>query len=327
MAAQVVYAAAELRIADLLADGPQSSEDLAVRAEAHLSSVRRLLLALAALGVVDQVDDDLFGLTDMGHSLREDAEDSVRSLVLMLCGPPIWRSWAEYVWSLHTGEPGWHRANGSTIFEYYQAHPGDAAIFNAAMAEHTRDAAPALVQVADFGRFGTVVDVGGGQGTLIAEILRAHPGVRGVLFDAPAALTTANATLEVAAVAARCRVVSGDFFTAVPARGDAYVLKQVLHDWDDERAMRILSSVRSAMSPTARLLVFERMLPEPVIRGDAYPLLLDALMLAVTGGRQRTRQEFECLFESAGLAVVSVSDALPPFHYRVIETVPASDTA
>jgi O-methyltransferase domain/Dimerisation domain len=298
---QIVYAAAELRIADLLADGPRTAAELARSASADEPSLRRLLLALAGLGVVVQLDGDRFELSEAGRPLREGVPDSTRAVIRLLCGPEMLRAWAELVPSLRSGESAWERAHGMPVFEYYGAHPRSAADFDAAMAEHTRDAAPALVAACDFSRFRTVVDVGGGDGTLMAAIRQAEPEVEGVVFDLP----------------------DGDFFLSVPEGGDAYVLKQILHDWADEPALRILRTCRAAMKPDARLLILERMLPERATADDLQPLLLDLLMLVATGGRERTEREFRELLAAADLELLSVSSALPPFDYRVIEAAVA----
>jgi O-methyltransferase domain/Dimerisation domain len=319
MAAKIVCAAAELGIPERLADGPVASAELAARAGCDAASLRRLMCALAGLGVVAQHDGDRFALTDLGNRLRPGAPDSNHALVTMLCGTEDWRSWDELAAAVRSGERAWDRAHGMPVFDYYARHPGASARFNAAMAEHTREAAPALVARADLSRFETVMDVGGGDGTLMAAILRAHPRLEGAVFDVSAGLDSAGATLAAAGVAERCRLVAGDVFASVPPGADAYVLKQVLHDWDDERAGAILRACRAAMGPGARLLVLERTAPELAGPGDAPTLVLDILMLVVTGGRERTEAEFRDLLEAAALAPVSFSEPLAPFGYRVIE--------
>jgi O-methyltransferase domain/Dimerisation domain len=319
MAAKLVYAAAELRIGDLLAEGPRTTDELATASRAHAPSLRRLLRGLAGLGVVEQIDGDRFELTALGVPLRADAPDSARALVRMLCGPQDWRSWEELVPSVRTGQSGFERAHGTTWIDFYERNPEQSATFNRAMSEHTRDAAPGILAAADLGRFGTLVDVGGGDGTLIAAALRAEPTLAGVLFDLPSGLGAAAETLRAAGVAERCRLAAGDFFVAVPEGADAYLLKQILHDWDDEEAVAILRTMRQAMAPGASLLIVERLLPEVASAADAQALLVDVLMLVVTGGRERTEQEFRDLLDAAGFEVYGLSERLPPFDYRVIE--------
>ncbi len=275
MAAKILYAAAELELPDLLAAGPRTTAELADRAGAHAPSLRRLLRALVGLGAVDQPDADRFELTAVGGSLRAEAPDSIHAVLTMLCGPENWRSWGELVAGVRSGEPPWELAHGVSWIEYYQQNPERAPGFNRAMAEHTRAAAPGILAAADLARFETVMDIGGGDGTLIAQALSAHPRLAGVLFDLPVGLAPAAATLDAAGVAERCRLVPGDFFAAVPDGADAYLLKQVLHDWGDERAATILANVRRAMASGGRVLVVERMLPELVGEADTPTLLLD----------------------------------------------------
>jgi hypothetical protein len=322
MPAKLVYAAAELEIADLLAERPRTSAELADATGTHRPSLLRLLRALAGLGVLAQTDEDRFELTELGTPLRDDAPDSARALVTMLCGPENWASWGELVPSVRTGRSGWERVHGMTWIEFYERHPEQSATFNRAMSEHTREAAPGILAAAGLARFDTVVDVGGGDGTLIAEALRAEPGLEGVLFDLPSGLAAAAATLAAAGVAERCRLVTGDFFASVPREADAYLLKHVLHDWDDDDAVAILRNVREAMAPEGRVLICERMLPELARPAEAQSLLVDVLMLVVTGGRERTEHEFRALLDAAGLWLSELSEPIAPFDYRLLEARP-----
>ena len=318
---RLVFAAAELGLPDRLAAGDASAAALARRTEADPRSLRRLLRALAGIGIVAQTGPDRFELTSLGAPLRSDAPDSIRSLVRMLCGDEQWRSWEELLASVRTGETGWERAHGRSWIDHYERNPESSATFNAAMSEHTRDAAPGIAAAAGLGRFGSLMDVGGGDGTLIAEALRAHPGLEGVVFDLPGGLADAAATLEAAGVGERCALVTGDFFDAVPEGADAYLLKQVLHDWDDEPAREILGNVAAAAGAGGRVLIAERMLPEVVGEGDGPALLVDMLMLVTTGGRERTEAEFRDLCGAAGLELASVSEPIEPFGYRVLEAI------
>ncbi|TDB83930.1 methyltransferase [Actinomadura sp. KC216] len=327
MAAKTLYAAAELGIADLLATGPRSTGELAERTGTDAPSLRRLLHALTGQGILTETGTgtDRYALTESGQPLRTDAPDSIRSTLLMACGPETSRSWDRLVPSLRTGTPGWDLAHGMSWTEYYARNPGRAAIFNRSQAEHTRDAAPGILAAADFGRFREVADIGGGDGTLLTHILRAHDDLRGVLFDVRTGLAGADATLAAAGVGERCRVVAGDFFGEVPDGADAYLLKEILHDWDDEQSMAILRSVRAAIPPGGRLLLVERTLPDRPVAGfdETHWYLRDLLMLVVTGGRERTENEFRLLLKSAGFNADRFSDPFPPFGYRLIEALPA----
>ncbi|TDC56288.1 methyltransferase [Actinomadura sp. KC345] len=321
MPAQMLHVAAEIGLADALADGPRPSAELARETGTHAPSLYRLLRGLTGLGVVEQKERDLFALTAEGQRLRTDAPDSIRALVRLFCGPDVWRTWGDMTETLRTGEYAWKRVTGTTSFEYFESNEELSATFNEAMAEHTRAVAPGIIEAHDFGRYGTVADLGGGDGTLLAAILRANPGLRGMLFDLPAGLAAASGPLE--DVADRAETVPGDFFEAVPEGADAYVLKSVIHDWHDEKATAILRNVRAAMRPDARVLVLEQVMPEivtPETRGVVHN---DLNMLVSTGGRERTEAEFRELLEGAGLTAVSLTGPLPPSAYHVIEARPA----
>ncbi|HKN56360.1 MAG TPA: methyltransferase [Amycolatopsis sp.] len=307
-AAQMINVAARLELADHLARGPLTTDELAGLTGAHGPSLYRLLRGLACFGIVGQTGTGSFELGPAGRSLRSDAPDSVRAMVMLLCAGETWRSWGELEHSVRTGEPAWPRVTGVDHFEFMAKHPEKAAVFNSAMAEYTRAAAPGIIARGDFARFGTVVDVGGGDGTLLAEILKAVPNARGVLFDLPAGLDAAARTMATAGVADRCDVLGGDFFTMVPEGADAYLLKSVLHDWDDSRAEEILGRCRKAMAPGGAILVAEPVLPStvdsPAVTGV---VMSDLNMLVNTGGRERTATEFRGLFESAGLELAAIT--------------------
>lgn len=305
--AQIIHVAARLGIADQLADGALTSTDVAAATDTHSPSMYRLLRALACFAVVTEVEPDRFELTSAGASLRSAAPDSIRALVMLFCGDEVWRSWGELEYSVRTGKPAWEHVTGLSSFEFFAQHPEQSATFNAAMAEHSRSVAPAIIASYDFSRFGTLVDVGGGDGTLVAAVLKATPGLRGVPFDLPAGVEMAAKTLDAAGVADRCDVLTGDFFTSVPEGADAYLLKSVIHDWDDERAVEILRSCRRAMPAAGTLLVVEPVLPprvdSPEVTGT---VLSDINMLVNTGGRERTEDEFRALYSAAGFELTAV---------------------
>ncbi|MGH3838293.1 MAG: methyltransferase [Pseudonocardiaceae bacterium] len=321
MPAQVIHVAARLGIADHLASGAMTSAELAALTETHAPSMHRLLRSLACLGVVAEIEPDRFTLEPAGAPLQTEAPDSIRALVMLFCSDAAWRSWGELEYSVRTGQPAWERVTGMTPFEYFAQHPDQAATFNAAMADHTRAVAPTILAGYDFSRFGTLVDVGGGDGTLIAAILNASPAMRGVLFDLPAGVEAAARTLEAAGVTDRCRVVTGDFFASVPEGADAYLLKSVIHDWDDERAVAILRSCYRAMPTTGTVLVVESVLPlraeSPETTGT---VMSDINMLVSTGGRERTEDQFRALFAAASLELTKIIGVGADYH--VIEGSP-----
>ncbi|MFI5897825.1 methyltransferase [Actinoplanes sp. NPDC051513] len=319
LAAKTVAAAVDAGVVDLLAERPQTVEQLTRRGRLHGSSSRRLLRALVGLGLVTQPAPDRYALTAMGRLLLPEVPGSQRALLQARCGPEFWHAWSALESSIRTGTTAWELAHGAPWLAYYKKHPDRWAIFNAHMSQHTRDAAPGIVTATDYSRFHIIVDLGGGDGTLITAILRAHQDLRGVVFDLPEVVAAAPAVLAAAGVANRADVVAGDFFTAVPEGADAYLMKFILHDWDDERAATILRNCRAAMPLDGRVLIVERVLPEQVGAADVADLLSDMLMMVATGGKERTEHEYRDLLGAAGLTLTAVSEPLPPFGYRLIE--------
>lgn len=242
---------------------------------------------------------------------------------MLFCDEAVWWSWGNLLHSVQTGEAAFGRGFGMGAFEYFAQNPDLSTTFNAAMAEDSRNVAPSVVAGYDFSRFRTLVDVGGGSGTLIAAILEATAGLRGVLFDTAAGVEAAPNTLSATGVADRCRVVAGDFFESVPGEGDAYILKSVIHDWDDGRAVTILGNCRRAMPAEGTLLLVEPVLPPRVESAEITGMVISDLnMLVNTGGRERTEAEFRALFTSAGIRLTRVTATLGSTNYRVIEGLP-----
>lgn len=299
---QAIHVAATLGIADLLARGPRQVEGLAAETGTHSPSLYRLLRALAAVGVLHEEADRAFRLTEVGQSLRSDAPESLAAWAVFVGRPHIWEAWAHLLHSVRTGENAFRHVHGTDVWSYRASQPEEGAVFDRAMLALTRQAEPALLDAYDFGRFGTVVDVGGGTGAFLAGLLSAHPRMSGVLFDQPHVVAEAPAVLESAGVAARCRIVAGSFFEEVPAGGDAYVLKMIVHDWEDAEAGAILRQCRAAAREGATLLVLERDLGPP----NAVPQakLIDLTMLVGPGGRERTEEEYASLLAAAGFRFV-----------------------
>ncbi len=242
---------------------------------------------------------------------------------MLFCGHESWRAWGELERSVRTAEPAWAHLFGPP-FEYLPAHPEVNAIFNEAMAEGSRVAAPGVVAAGDFARFGTVADIGGGNGTLLAAVLDAHPQVRGILFDTAAGLDEAPAVLDGAGVSDRCRLAAGDFFDAVPEGADAYLLKSVIHDWDDDRSVAILRNCRAAMPPGGTVLVVENIMPaRPAPSPDVFFMVMSDLNMLLIGGRERTEEEFRTVFAAAGLTLRSATCCPGPTNHSVLEAVRA----
>jgi len=322
-ASQALFVAARLGLADRLADGPRSVDDLAAATGAHAPSLRRLLRALAAFGVFREVEDGRFALAPLGEHLRSGAPGRMRALVLMYGDQDFWRTWGELEHCVRTGESAAKHLFGvDDHMARYAADPRLGPVFNAGMTALTTSTASAVVAACDLSRVGRVVDVGGGQGRLIAALLGANARLRATLFDLPSVVEGAAHLLDDAGVADRCEVVGGDMFAAVPADGDVYVLSRVIHDWDDARATAILGNCRRAMNDGARLVLVERVLPDRTeFAPSVQPLVLSDLnMLVRTGGRERTAAEFRSLLATAELrleriiptdGLVSLIEALP----------------
>jgi hypothetical protein len=300
-ATQAIHVAATLGIADLLCDGPRTSADLAAQTATHAPSLHRVLRAVAALGVLREQDDGRFALTEIGECLRSDAPEPVGGWAAFVGLPSHFAAWANLLHAVRTGESAFRSAHGETVWEYRARHPEEGAIFDRAMTDVTQRANRHLLEAHDFARFGSVVDVGGGHGALLASLLGAHPHMRGVVFDQPHVVAGARAVLEAAGVADRCDAVGGSFFDAVPAGADAYVLKAILHDWDDEDAVRILRSCRDAIAADGAVLVVERELGGPNENPDGK--LSDLNMMVGPGGLERTREEFADLLADGGFAL------------------------
>jgi O-methyltransferase/methyltransferase family protein len=319
--AQAVHVAARLGLADHLADGPKPAADLAESTGCDPGALPRLLRALAGLGVLEQPQPGTFALTSVGELLRADHPSSLRNYALLFCGEPCWQSWGDLEYSVRTGKSAWERRYGPP-FSASGVDPEFSAIFNAAMAEGAGRAAPALIAAAGFGRFATIADLGGGRGVLLAAILAEHPAARGILFDLPLAVQDAPGALAAAGVADRCEVVAGDFFQAVPGGADAYLLKSVIHDWDDERAAAILTSAHRAMPPEATLLLAEPVASAQPAAGEQFSVSFSDLnMLVCTSGRERTEQEFRSLLTAAGFALQQITPC-PPTGYSILEATP-----
>jgi hypothetical protein len=314
--------ATRLRIPDLVANGPQSSDDLAEATSTHPPSLYRLLRALAYLGILEETEPGHFGLTDMGALLRSDVPDSMWATTQLFCGEHMWRAWGDLMAGVETGRPSYERGIVAEPFE----NPEGSRNFNQAMSEGTLREAPGIIGSYDFAQFSTIVDVGGGDGALLASILADTPALQGILFDTGSGLAESSERLRAAGVEDRCEVVEGDFFDTVPAGADAYIMKSVIHDWDDERCITILSNCRQTMKRDGKVLVVEPVVPETVKPSFALlgVMMSDLNMLVNTGGKERTEEEFAALLRAADLEPTGVSRVPKPSTLSVIEGVVAS---
>jgi SAM-dependent methyltransferase len=300
---QLLYVAAKLNLADQLANAPQEAEQLALAVGVDPPSLRRVLRALASVGLLVETNGT-FALTLLGELLRTDVPGSVHGVAALYGEEWLWRAYGRMLHSVQTGQPAFAHVHGVSFYEYLNQEPEAAVEFQQAMSEYSRLETAAIVAAYDFSGRATVVDVGGGQGTLLATLLSAHEGLSGVLFDLPDVVAGADAVFTQAGVGSRAAWVGGDFFSALPPGGDIYLLKSVLHNWEDDAAMRLLRCCRRAMAPRARLLIAERIVPSENAPSEAK--LFDINMLVVVGGRERTEAEYRELLAASGFAVVRV---------------------
>lgn len=301
---QALFVAAKLGIADLLKDGPRSVNDLAQGTGVDPASLYRVLRLLASEGVFAEVDQAQFRLTLLAVPLQSDAHDSLRARAIFDGEEWNWHPWGNLLHSVKTGGPAFDHTYEMGIFEYLKQYPAADASFNELMATQTMPWALAVVSAYDFSGINTLVDVGGGPGALLAAILKAHPHMRGILLELPHVIAGARVQLERAGVADRCDTVGADFFEAVPAGADGYILKHILHNWDEDHCRAILKNCRGAMSRGGRLVVVE-LLIRPGNEPD-YGKFLDLNMLVLAKGRERTEGEYRKLFESTGFTLSRV---------------------
>ena len=318
---QMVAAACELAIPDLLAGGPRSVHDLAALTDTHEPSLRRFLRGLALWGVVEQLADGTYGPTQLAESFRSD-RPGLRSMTLNL-QEEGYNAWGQLLHSVRTGQPAFELVYGKSRWALMAERPESAARFNAHMVEVTKRVAAGFVANFDLDGVSTAVDVGGGNGALLAAVLEANPEMKGVLFDLPAGLAGARDRFDHLGIADRVTIVEGSFLESVPGDGDLYMLKSIVHDWDDEHATAILEKCRAAMKPAARLVLIERILPDRAGQEqeglDA--IMLDLHMMVVLGGRERTTDEYRDLLASAGLRMTDTGPAADGFG--TFEAVPA----
>jgi SAM-dependent methyltransferase len=299
---QSIHVVARLGIADVLGIQPQSVNELADASQAHAPSLKRILRALTTVGVFAEDADGRFRHTDSSRTLRADHPESVRAWALLLGAHFVWRPLGELYESVRTGTPGFRRLYGERFFEWAKTHPEDGALFNAAMTSGSAHRLPALLAAFDFSRFERIVDIGGGHGALLAGILASNPRTRGVLFDLPNVVAGAEA-LRAPDIAERCEIVEGDFFEAVPANGDAYILSRVIHDWDDDAALKILGSCHRAIRPDGRLLLVEGVSKPP---NEPDPNKFLDVWFIGGGGCERTEAEYRELLRSGGFTLQRV---------------------
>lgn len=308
--AQALHVAAELRLADLLASGPRTSDDLAAATQTHAHSLHRLLRALTTIDICREREDGSFEITETGSLLASDVPGSLRHWTIWWANY-LWPVWGNLLYSVKTGKSARALLTGVAGFGHLERDAAAADIFNKALAELTSLTAQSIVAAYDFGRFKRVIDVGGGHGQLLAAILRANSTMTGMLFDLPHAMEGAKRYMEAAGLTGRCEFFAGDFFESIPAGADAYVLKSVIHDWNQEDGVRILQNCRRSMSPGARLLLVERIVPRHLDASPEHQSLVrtDLSMLAALAAEERTEAQFRDLLGSAGFEIARIVPA------------------
>jgi hypothetical protein len=317
----LIAVAAQLGVADLLASGPRSITDLATATGADAQSLYRVLRALASRGLFREDGDSRFALTPLADPLRQDATHSIRPQALWSGSDAYRRSWGDLEYSVRTGQPAFNHVYGKPFFDYLAEDPTFAKIFNDVMTSASTDEGAAIAAAHDFSGYRRILDVGGGHGALLAAVLDRYPDPVGLLFDLPDVVETAHGAIDRHIAAGRVVKVAGDFSEAVPAGADAYLLKWIIHDWDDEAAVRILTNCRTALGPAGRVLIVEVVIPQGTAGSGA--TRLDTTMLVFTGSRERTEGEYQDLLHRAGLTLVKTTPTASQFS--ILEATPARD--
>jgi hypothetical protein len=312
---QALYVAAKLNLADALREGPKTAVELASAVGAHAPSLLRLMRYLVRVGVLAEADGDRFALTPLGEPLRSDHPDSLQSLAILYGSPLIWRPFGELYHAVVTGDRAFERAFGLPYFEYLDRNKEDAAVFNAVM---SAGLPVEVLDAYDFSSFHTIVDVGGGQGAFLQAILERFPQAHGMLYDLPAVVAQASVSAS-ADVMARFETVAGDMFTSVPAGGDAYLMKRIVHDWSDEEATCILRNCRQAMNEGGKVLLIEQVLHPGHF--SEFATAIDLQMMVLVSGRERTEEEYRALFAAADL---QLTRAIPAGPRSILEATSAS---
>lgn len=322
MASQALALAAELKIADHIHGGVSTSAGLAEVTGSHEASLHRLLRMLTAVGITTEPSPGEFGLTAVGDQLRSDSPDSLWAFTRFFTDDALFTSWQSVGHTIKTGECAFDHVYGKNAYVYLSEKPELSALFNFAMSQESRIAAGQVAAGIDFADVKTVVDIGGGDGTLLAAILGLHAHLNGVVFDSPSGVAEASGVLAEAGLSDRCEVIAGDFFESVPSGGDLYIIKSVFQDWDNGPAKAILRTVRANMPASAALLIVGSVLTDTATTDEPVMFLTDANMLVTAGGRERTESEFRALLAETGFAVESVArGAAGPLS--IIKAIPA----
>ena len=312
-----VYSAAKLNIADHLKEKPQTAEQLAEATHCHASSLYRVLRALSSVGVFKENERNQFELTQLGETLQSDVPGSMKAMAIAQLGDHF-NAWGNLVYSIKTSNTSFDNIEGMSVWKYYETHPDEGVNFMKAMTGVTNAVIMNVLPFYDFSTFKTIVDVGGGNGALLMAVLNKAPDARGIVFDEEYVVNETEKELLAKSFDKRCRVQAGTFFDFIPGDADAYLMKMVLHDWNDEQCLQILNNCSKAMKPGCKLLVIEAVIPEGNVPHPGK--FMDINMLAMTGGRERTEKEFSILFANAGLKLSKIIPTQSPM-FSIVEVI------
>ena len=318
LVSQALFVAAKLGVADLLAEQPLSIFELATATKTHERALYRVLRSLAGVGVFEEISPMIFAMTPNAEPLRSDVPNSIRNTAVFMGEEWHWRVWGNMFQSMGSGKPAWAKVHGAEVFDYFQDNPEQYEIFNRAMTEMSASTAPVVVEAYDFTGIEKLADIAGGHGLLLAQILKANPNMRGILFDLPSVIQGADTLLRKEGVSSRVETVAGNFFESVPV-ADGYVMKHIIHDWDDERAIQILENICAVMNPSGRVLLVEVIIPEG--NDPHFGKILDLEMLVSPGGVERTAEEYRQLLTDSGLRLTRIIPTQSA--YSIVEAVRA----
>ncbi len=306
-----IYVAAKLGIADLVKNESKTAAELAAVTGTNGPSLFRVMRALASVGVFSQDAEGRFAITALSETLRSDIRGSLRAFAMTELGEEHYPAWGELLHSVRTGEIAFNHAFGMPVWEFFAKHPDNATIFNDAMSGMTAQANEAILSQYDFAGINTLVDIGGGHGGLITSILQRYPAMNGILFDSPQVIEGAKAPVDASGVGDRCRLVAGNFFESVPEGGNAHILKWIIHDWNDDQSVAILKNCHRALPENGKLILVEAVVPAS--NEPHFSKFIDLNMLVMTGGRERTEEEFRALYKTAGFRLTRVVPTDSPF--------------
>lgn len=312
-----IYAAAKLNIADLLKDKPQTADQLAEATHSDAASLHRILRALSSVGVFKESGQQQYELTPLGTTLQSDVPGSMKAMAIAQLGDH-YNAWGNLVYSIKTGEIAFDNIEGMSVWKYYEMHPDEGVNFMKAMSGLTGAVIQYVLPEYDFSGFKTIVDVGGGNGALLMAVLDRAPHAKGIVFDEEYVVEETKKHIQQKGYNGRCETAGGSFFDFIPGNADAYLMKMVLHDWNDQQCLQILNNCSKAMKPGSKLLVLDAVIPEG---NEPHPgKFMDINMLAMTGGRERTEREFAALFAKAGLKLSRVIPTHSPM-FSIVEVV------